>query len=454
MRRTVTNYRARFVGIATALLVTGVGVALPVEVSSATTAYDLGGIGLGERLEVDGAYVGNSTEQSTYYFDVEARGRLRVSLDLSNRDDCIDFMLFGPDGSPASSAVDYPYVCPTDGTGQVFNIEQSVPKAMPGRWVLIMRPLDTRDLALRARITLQPSKVSQPRLLKPDLVPWLPWELGFAAPSSPNPGTANDRDNVAGDPTLSCHPEEESEATYCLRFSAGVYNVGDGPMYVTFRDDVAYQHTYMRDASPLDYFDNERRGKFIESQAGTGEWHPFHDHRHLSEFVQYELFAVSGTDLVPVGAGQKHGYCTFSQQIRDWDSAAQDPQYASYPGGEFCNDGMTLERGWGDIYRWQRPGQYLPYDQAADLDGSMTAGSYVIRFTVDPADRIDETSDDNNVGYSLIKVIDGGGPGEDDVIVCEQGLGLDPWDPAKKVEQDRFFWVKQLIDPTYSTPVC
>ena len=56
--------------------------------------------------------------------------------------------------------------------------------------------------------------------------------------------------------------------TRCLRFSAGVYNVGDGPMHVAFLDDVAIQHVYRRDDTPLDHTDNEGRGDFEEKLAG------------------------------------------------------------------------------------------------------------------------------------------------------------------------------------------
>ena len=199
-------------------------------------------------------------------------------------------------------------------------------------------------------------------------------------------------------------------------------------MYVAFRDDIAYQHVYATDETPLDHGDNELDGRFTESEAGTGEWHPFHEHRHLSAFVLYELFEVTddaGT-LTAVSTGNKHGYCTFSQQIADWASTAQDPQYASYPDGAFCDAAMTLERGWGDIYRWQRPGQYVDYASVADADGSMRAGRYVVRFGVDPEGNIAESDETNNTGYALVEVVDGGGPGMDQVVVCEQGMGRDP----------------------------
>ena len=70
----------------------------------------------------------------------------------------------------------------------------------------------------------------------------------------------------------------------------------------------------------------------------------------------------------------------------------------------------------------------------------MTAGRYLVRLTVDPADHIAETDETNNVGYALIEVVDGGGPGQDTVVVCEQGMGSDPADPDATVVADRFAW--------------
>jgi hypothetical protein len=61
----------------------------------------------------------------------------------------------------------------------------------------------------------------------------------------------------------------------------------------------------------------------------------------------------------------------------------------------------------GDQYRWQRPGQYVPYDAAADADGMMRAGLYLVRVTADPEHRLSETRENDNIGYVFIKVIDG-----------------------------------------------
>jgi hypothetical protein len=302
------------------------------------------------------------------------------------------------------------------------------------------------------------SKERQPKELLPNLVPWTPWEFGFVAPGSDNPGTDNDSHNLPGDPTVSCHPEEEPGAESCLRFSAGIYNLGDGPMLVLFQDDQAFQVAFHKDSTAGYYLDNLGTARYSISAAGTGEWHDFHQHRHVGDFVEYRLFAVEDVetgDLSAVGTGDKHGYCTFSQQLNTWDAGGQDHQYASFlDGGEFCNDFMTLERGWGDIYRWQRPGQYVSYASIAETDGTMPAGLYVLQFTVDPLNRIRETSEADNVGYTLVRVVDGGGPGQDSVIECETGLGSDPWDVDKVVIDDRFEWAKVAENPAYVAPSC
>ena len=419
----------------------------------------LGTLGTGDRLDGPPIAVTSSGSQR-YQFNVTAEeGRLRLSLDMSNRDDCARIRLFDPAGAEVDPPPgDGPSVCPHDPdrpTPQVFDVEISE-GARPGRWLADVEVTDG-NLAARLRVLHDGPTTGDNRSLYPDLIPWLPWEFGFAAPASENPGTAHDRANRPGDPSVSCHPQEEPDDTQCLRFSAGVYNIGDGPMYIAFRDDAAYQHVYQADATPLDHSDNEATGHFEESGAGRGEWHPFHQHRHLGDFVLYELLEVTSPDggMTELDTGRKHGYCTFSQQIADWASSAQDPQYASFPrSGPFCDAAMTLERGWGDIYRWQRPGQYLSYGGVAEPDRSMRAGRYVIRFTVDPLDNIAETNETNNVGYALVEVVDGGPPGQDSVIVCELGMGTDPWDAAKTVVADRFAWAKTARDPGSVTPTC
>lgn len=161
--------------------------------------------------------------------------------------------------------------------------------------------------------------------------------------------------------------------------------------------------------------------------------------------------------LTPLGNGRKHGWCAFSQRFEHWFDTRQDNQFASFPGGEnyaYCDTAFTLERGWCDQYRWQRPGQYVPYDMAADADGTMHAGRYLVRVTADPEHKLRETRENDNVGDAFIEVIDGAAPDSDRVVVCETGLGASPCDRRKTVVPDAFEWADRLRDPTFTPASC
>jgi hypothetical protein len=351
-------------------------------------------------------------------------------------------------------------------SGYGFNLEMAVPNAAEGKWQVRAMGLEVEDWAFRMRARLEGPRAPQPDLLVPNLVPWLPWEFGFVAPASPNAGSETDNRNPPGPPGVSCH-SEEVPASKCLRFSAGLYNVGDGPLYLAFRDNQAFQHVYYADSTRDEFRDNEAERHYQELVAGPAEFHPAHGHRHFAEMVLYELFAVSGDTasspppykqgarLTRIGTGDKHGFCTASQQFEDWFGFEQDGQWASFPAEGFCDTAMTLDRGWGDVYRWQRPGQYVSYDEVADPDGTMRAGFYVVRITVDPEDWLEETSEKDNVGYAYIRVIDGGSPNSDRVVICERGFGKSPWDPNNEVAgSDQFLWAKRLQDPSFTSESC
>ena len=199
-----------------------------------------------------------------------------------------------------------------------------------------------------------------------------------------------------------------------------------------------------------------------ERRIGPAPFDATHGHRHIAAFAAYELFAVTdastggaeSTHLRSVGTAVKRGFCLTSEQVADWSSSTQDPWWTSIPGGRYCLDDMSLARGWGDLYRYQRPGQYVPYDAVAAPDGSMLPGRYVVRVTIDPTDRIVETDETDNVGYASIQVGPPTGTGPQAVTICEQGLGTSPWDPGKRVLPDRSDWAKRLEDPDHLPPVC
>lgn len=394
---------------------------------------------------------------------IQAGGTLRVAIDVSKRGECYELEVRDPDGrrpvAEAMTARGVGLVCAEQGGLQAYDIELAFPNAAEGTWQVRAIGFDVEDWAFRLRANLDAPRRAATGVLAPNLVPWLPWEFGFVAPLSPRAGQEIDRRNPPGPPGVSCH-SQEAPVSKCLRFSSGVHNTGDGPLYLAFRDDQAFQHVYRADSTPETFSDNETNESYEERAAGPAEWHAAHGHRHFAGMMLYELFAVDPsqeTRLRLLGTGHKHGFCTVPQQVADWSSFEQDPQDSAWPADVrgVCHDWMALPRGWGDVYRWQRTGQYLPYDGVAGEDGTMAAGWYVVRITVDPDDLLLETNEADNTAYALIRVVDGDKPNTDRVVTCERGFGDGPWDPDKRVaEPDAFQWAKRLKDPSYMPEAC
>ncbi len=163
--------------------------------------------------------------------------------------------------------------------------------------------------------------------------------------------------------------------------------------------------------------------------AGTYSFHTTHAHFHDDGVLTYELFSTdpSRRTLVRAGDGSKSGFCPADQLFGEWWEFRQQPSgyfgEGDSPGGNCFSpsDGfLGLTVGWGDVYRWQRPGQYVEFGDNPD-------GLYVVRSTVDKGDDVLETSEIDNSAYALIRVV-----GER-VDLIERGQGSSPYDPQKKV---------------------
>lgn len=392
-----------------------------------------------------------------YSFDITEAAdeyQLQVALESSSKEDCYALELIDPAGTQRRFPFGCPLVMGGYPTSETFNIEAFIKNPVVGRWQAKVIPADTVDWAFRMRATLEPLHSDEPSLLAPNLTPWLPYEFGFAAPASPRYGTI--RGNAGGRSTRSISCTVEENARRCLRFSSGVHNTGDGPLYIDFlQDGSAVQRTYYSDAysdpteSPdSDYSDN----LYEESPAGSGESHPAHGHRHIADFFLFELFKVadaspappydpSGKRLIQLGTGAKHGVCTYEYGIGEWNHFNQDPYRTikRQVGGD-CDDDLSLDKGWGDLYPWDVPDQYVDYASVAEADGSMAPGFYLLRITVDPNGHIVETNDGDNTGYALIKVIEGDALTGDRLVICERGFGSSPWDPHSESTTEPFWW--------------
>lgn len=342
--------------------------------------------------------------------------RLRVAIDVPMRDDEFDFALLDPKGDRAASGVN---------RGQ-YNAETSVVQPEPGLWTIRVSTEDATDSAFRMRAKLEgrPSKSTSLRPTPPNLQVIPPFEFGFVAPANPlngswPPDDLNPPLQAGPLAPVSCAADETAEdgAIRCLRFSAGPTNDGTGPFHLLLGGDGKVQQRVYRED-----------GSFFDRPAGEHEFHKTHAHNHYKDVLTYRLFKVTDRKrgrFEEVGRGVKSGFCPADQAFADWRSFDQAAAYST-PGD--CRTTMSLSTGWGDVYRWQRPGQYVEFGDNSD-------GVYVVRATADIKRQVLETEESDNSGYALIR-IEGS-----EIEILERGRGLHPWDRDKTILPD---WWRRL----------
>lgn len=362
--------------------------------------------------------------------------RLRVAIDTPSREDTFQLELLDPSGA---------LVTATSNANQ-FNAEAFAATPAAGEWTVRVRPVDVTDASFRLRAKSE--QAARPaggrRATLPNLQVVPPYEFGFAAPVTPNgpypPDRANPPASVAGVDLYSCTPDEAAPvaaggagAVDCLRLTSGPTNTGAGPfdMRFTFASDLTDGT-----ADPV-----ELRGPIFQAvhfsdgsveyrAAGNYIFHTTHAHFHDENILTYELFEVTDErkrTLEPVGSGTKSGFCPADQLFADWFSFDQavrgDFGEGDTPTGNCFSptEGLLgLTSGWGDVYRWQRPGQYVEFAGQGD-------GTYVVRSTVDKANHILEEDESDNASYALVRIVGRS------VKVLERGQGTSHWDRRKVV---------------------
>ncbi len=366
---------------------------------------------------------------------------LRVDWDQPMRQDDFELLLFSPMGDRVSAISSNSY---SGGAVYEFPFE--------GTWTIEFRPIRTDGTTVRLRAGLTDLGASDFAPGSEELLPNLrvtpPFEFGFAAPINPTNSLflagddVNPAIDVAGQRPVSCTADEVQEASdptrrmpptalvRCLRFTAGPHNAGAG--HFDLRFPIVTRATSDRDRLvEMTQVVHHADGSLTERPAGTYEFHVTHGHYHYTDILFYELLAVDAPgETRVVGLGNKSGFCPADQGYAEWTSLAQAKRFAIHtqqPGDCLSTNGgngaMGLSAGWGDFYRWQRPGQYVDFTLQPD-------GDYVVRTTVDVHDHVLETDESDNAAYAWIRVTG------DDVEVLERGRGASPWDPAKVVVND------------------
>lgn len=394
----------------------------------------------------DARLCGSAGPCPEYKINVAPGGkRLRVGIDTAERSETFVIELIDPEG----------ILIATDSSFNQFNSEALADDPVEGLWTVRIRPENVSQASYRMRAKLESEATVHPsqgerRALLPNLKTVPPYEFTFVAPANPlnglyPPDTINPPLEAGGVAPISCTADEAAPpsiggagAVHCLRFTSGPINMGEGIYDVRFRlvddtiageaephPDEALSRIIVGPKTQVVYYSD---GTTEEHEAGTYSYHPIHFHFHDDYVLSFEIYEVLDDEigqLVASGAGNKSGFCPADQLFGNWYEFKQGYET---PGGDSPADNcfsptdgtIGLSVGWGDVYRWQRPGMYVEFDGNGN-------GRYVVRSLVDQLNNVLESDDTDNVSYAYIQVQG------DDILLLERGWGTDPWDPYKVV---------------------
>jgi hypothetical protein len=208
----------------------------------------------------------------------------------------------------------------------------------------------------------------------------------------------------------SCYADETAQfgSQRCLRFDNGIRNTGDGPLILRFAwspDALVNNCSMQQEVISSDATVSDR-------DAGPCVFHPQHAHFHYQNMGTYQLYPVVdsyGTPgAKPVATSRKVGFCTVDVDYYTFGTGRPGgPRRYSFPTCNIPNafasqtDGpygpssppeyMGISAGWGDVYTWDLPAQYL------DITTGVPDGRYEVVSRSNPdggiltADRSTET---------------------------------------------------------------
>lgn len=371
----------------------------------------------------------------TYPIKVAAGGSvLRVAIDTPDRSNEFELDLLDPSGTQVTSQAN-------SGQSQ-FDMEVYAQHPVAGTWTARVVPqyVTNASFRLRAKLEGAPTRYAKRTMLLPNLEVTPPYEFTFIAPANPAnvyaPDSANPPLAALGIAPLSCTPDEtvglgpsfvpsSKHVTRCLRFTTGPRDAGPGPFVITYNPSSAqfglvnsgqaYQRVYYSD------------GTSFLRKAGQFQFHAMHGHYHYNGFLDFQLYRVGpGHSLTPAGSGNKVGLCPADELFADWRVFNQQETntFTANCGYTTGDASLGLNVGWGDVYRWQRPGQYVDFSGDGD-------GLYVLRVTVNASRLVMTVPQDLNTGYAYIRVVG------THVTTLERGQGDSPWDARKRVFTDQ-----------------
>lgn len=435
--------KRRWIGILGALLVLGSGVTA-VRSHAATPVASLSA---GKSAFWNGAYVESAyadapgaaacSVEKCYDYALELAGggyRLRVAIDTPDRANEFELDLLDPTGAQVASA---------SNSGQTqFDMEVFALHPAAGTWTVRVVPeyVQSATFRLRAKLEAAPKAPVGKTELLPDLQVTPPYQFTFVAPANPLNAAAPDAVNpplsVAGEAPLSCTPDEtlgigptlqpsQQHVTRCLRFTTGPRNAGPGPFEIDY--DPAAAQLGVQAPGPASQRVYYSDGTSFLRPAGQFQFHAVHGHYHYLDFLRFQLFHVGDShQLSPAGSGTKLGLCPADELFADWTvfNQEQTNTFTANCGYAPGTASLGLNVGWGDVYKWQRPGQYVDFSGDGD-------GYYLLQVTVNAAGLVKTARTGDNIGYAYVHIVG------DRVTILERGQGTSPWDAHKKVFTDQ-----------------
>ena len=190
--------------------------------------------------------------------------------------------------------------------------------------------------------------------------------------------------------------QKTSDGRKLLRFSSRVVNVGAGAFEAHGQrpdKSVSTMTTTQR------IFNGAGGYRDVATNAVMYFSGDGHNHWHVRDLEDFELIRLDNGKLV--GTGAKHGFC-FYDNYRF--GSTQDPFYTRQTSPPACGRHpsnlkvtMGLSRGWGDIYSYSLPDQYI------DITG-LTSGRYKLRATADADGWFSESNNSNNFTWVNIQI--------------------------------------------------
>ncbi|HEX4863320.1 MAG TPA: lysyl oxidase family protein, partial [Acidimicrobiales bacterium] len=194
--------------------------------------------------------------------------------------------------------------------------------------------------------------------------------LGFPIPNPvPLPTSCYLDETVpVGNPTVS---GLQQPTLRCLRFTSDVRNVGGGALEIRIpllnADSSGITSSYL----PGECLAQQVLTSSIDTQvtrsAGACLFHTQHLHFHYSDLLGYTLYNVTATGSIgpKVATSVKASFCLSDDDYFGFGTSAPNSQrdFTGQPGCNVPASGTSIDEGikpgWGDVYTWDTPGQYI-----------------------------------------------------------------------------------------------